>query len=50
MSLNEIKIFKFVVFNKSSFPSVFDKFNEAFSTNKCGLGKGLYEILPFDLI
>ena len=45
-SLKEIYIFKLDVAIKSSFFLFASKLIEAFSTNKCGLGNGLYETFP----
>ena len=39
---------KFDVFIRLSFTGGFFKLIVAFSTNKCGFGNGLYEILPED--
>ena len=49
ISFKEIKILKLVFLIKSFFSVEFDKLSEAFSTNKCGFGKGLNEIFPLDL-
>ena len=46
ISLKEIYIFRFEVFIKSFLILEFDKFSEAFSTNRWGFGNGLYVILP----
>ena len=46
MSLKLINIFSFLVFINLLFFCVPGKLSEAFSTNKCGFGNGLYEILP----
>ena len=48
MSLKEIKIFKFEVSIKFSFFLLEVKLSDAFSTNKCGFGNGLYETFPVD--
>ena len=50
ISLSDMNIFKLDIFSKLllSLSFEFDKLIEAFSTNKCGFGNGLYEIFPVE--